>query len=78
MKYHGKLANLYMFGKCIYNIRNPKNNVYICVDTGMVAILDFQNDAIKFIFGRITASDHSKQFFKYANHMYKISVMENC
>jgi len=47
LKYHGKLANLYMFGKCIYNIRNPKNNVYICVDTGMVAILDFQNDRHK-------------------------------
>jgi len=26
-----------------YNVRNPKTNVYICAETQVAAILDFQN-----------------------------------
>jgi len=46
VQYHRRLANLYFFER-LKNMRNQKNNVYICGDIDMAAILDFLNGSHK-------------------------------
>ena len=51
-----------------YNVRNPKTNVYICAETQVAAILDFQNGTMKYEYSNIFS------FYCHINLIQKVHM----